>query len=286
MEPEYYSPPDDHERQMRAAWRWLALFFGGLTAAVIVFVLNAHRIAVYLPFSVEQRFVRPYEAMSDYFLDEPTEEQAEVRQYLQGLADELSRAMGLPEKMEVRLHYLEGDQINAFATLGGHVFVFRGLIAELPDENSLAMVIAHEIAHVRNRDPVVSLGRGIALQMLYSSLTGNYGASGDVAAFGGNLGLLHFSREQEAAADELAVAAIVDVYGHSTGSSTLFRRVLDRGDSSGAALPAWLATHPNLQDRIDRLDRYAANRGWQSGAGEPIPPGIREIVAVAGSGED
>ena len=43
---------------------------------------------------------------------------------------------------------LDSDGINAFAAPGGFVFVTRGLLAQAPDEEAVAAVLAHEVGHV------------------------------------------------------------------------------------------------------------------------------------------
>ena len=95
--------------------------------------------------------------------------------------------------------------MNAFATLGGHVFVCRGLMETLEDENSLAMIIGHELAHIKNRDPIVGMARGLTIQMLYSYITGDY-SSLNVSGLGSELGLSYFSREQEYSSDDFDVS--------------------------------------------------------------------------------
>ncbi|MCL2043565.1 MAG: M48 family metalloprotease [Treponema sp.] len=48
-----------------------------------------------------------------------------------------------------RVAILDSDEINAFATSSGHIFITRGLIAGAGSEDALAAVIAHEVAHVQ-----------------------------------------------------------------------------------------------------------------------------------------
>ena len=47
---------------------------------------------------------------------------------------------------------LDSDEVNAFACPGAFVFVTRGMLRRLAGEDMLAAVLAHEIAHVQNRD--------------------------------------------------------------------------------------------------------------------------------------
>lgn len=280
-EPNYYRLPEHHESQVRRMVIGLALFFAVLAVFVTLFVLNARQIAQRLPFSVEQRFIRPYELIAEQIQKrrEPPAGAAEMERYLQSLSESLGRALDLPADYVLTVHYVNSDTVNAFATLGGHIFVLRGLLAEMPDENSLAMVLAHEIAHVKHRDPVVSLGRGLALQMILSFLTGDYTRSSDVLGAGGSLGLMYFSREQEQLADVSALSALQRHYGHVAGADEVFR-ILERSqEPQQQKLPGWLSSHPATEDRIEALHRYAAERQWPQGEVRAIPEAIRDIAS-------
>ena len=278
-DPVYYEVPQDHDRQMRRAWIWLGIFFGTLAIAVVVFILNAPTIVRHLPFSAEQRFIRPYEAVIVRVAGrELTSAELAIEEYLQELAQRMANQMALPADMQLNVHYIDSDQVNAFATLGGHIFVFRGLLEKMPDENSLAMVLGHEIGHVYNRDPIVSLGRGLALQVLYSFLSGDYSTGADMAAYGGNFGLLHFSREQERAADRLSATAINDVYGHVTGIDTVFVVMRDLESSTTEPIPEWLSTHPDLDQRIAELNQFAADQAWTRASAAPLPDALLKAL--------
>jgi Zn-dependent protease with chaperone function len=231
-------------------------------------------IAPHVPFAVEQRLAAPYAAGLGAG-------GGPVPPYLRSLADRLARALALPPGVEVHLHYDEGETVNAFATLGGHVVVFRGLIAALPDENALAMVIAHEIAHVAQRHPVQALGRGLALGAVLSTVSAAAGGSVAAHALGeaGLLTALRFSREQERQADAAAAAALAAVYGHVGGADALFRAV--RAAAGAVRPPAFLSTHPLDEERVADLARLAAARGWAAdGPRTPLPAAVRDAVAA------
>lgn len=274
-DPVYYQPPAAHEHHIRGLIRFLIVFFAALITVVTLIVLNAQSLAQKLPFSAEKRFVEGIERTVAGFVDGQRDANAlSIERYLQALADELAVNMSVPEDFTITVHLLKSDEINAFATLGGHLFVLSGLIEALPDENSLAMVIAHEIGHVRHRDPLAGLGRGVALQIIYSFLTGQASTSTDLAAYGGNIGLMFFSREQEELADLAAIEGLHSTYGHVAGSATLFRVLADSADTDELQFPDWLSTHPQHEARVQALDSYAAERGWSSGMPRAYPPGI------------
>jgi predicted Zn-dependent protease len=256
----------------------LIAFFSLLILLVVLVFLNARWLAMQLPFSAEKRFVEPYERLVRNVYDqEASDGDRAIEEYLQELVDELSRDMDVPSEIEISVHYVDAPTVNAFATLGGHVFVFEGLLAAMPDENSLSMVLAHEAAHIKHRDPVAHLGRGFALGMLISFVTGGEGGSGEMAGRGGELGLLYFSREQETMADRAAIAALEAHYGHVAGYATMFR-ALDQAHPDADSQLEWLSSHPHLSDRVEALERLAERRGWQTAEPQPIPERIRHAI--------
>lgn len=276
-----YTTPANHDDDIRNMIIGLAGFFSLLMVVVISVVIYASDLAKLLPFSVEQRFVRPYEAMADYWFDEdPTPDHQQIQASLQQLSDELAVSMKLPSDFALQVHYVDTDQVNAIATLGGHMFVFRGLLEVMPDENSLAMVLAHEIAHVKHRDAMAGLGRGLALQMFYSFISGDYSAGVDIALQTGEIGILYFSREQERQADEAALEGLNEHYGHVYGYDQLFQYLSENyeedSDSSsnqddGASINdraielaemEWFSSHPELQERIETLRGIAQKSQW------------------------
>lgn len=205
--------------------------------------------------------------------------EAEVEAALQSLADRLAARMSLPEGMAVRVHYLDDDQVNAFATLGGRVFVLRGLIARLPDENALAMVMAHEIAHLANRDPAAALGGGLLLQLMLGLVLGEVpGALQGLVVGENTLVVRAFGREAERRADRDALAAVADLYGHVGGAGRIFEVFLEEWDRVGGEGPALLSTHPLGRERIAAIEALAEAKGWPlEGERMPLPEALRGL---------
>lgn len=270
-EPLRYQFPDDHDQALKTFSR--IMLIGGLVLLLAggSFFYFADSILVRLPFSTEKALVRPYEKLlSRYWPQDDTYK--DVEDELKILVDNLSEAMELPEDITLSVHYVDDDTVNAFAMLGGHIIVFRGLLESLPNENALAMVLAHEIAHIKNRDPLVALGRGVVLQLAYGLITGNTGYGGEIFEQSAQVGLLAFSREQELAADSAAIATLQAYYGHVSGATTFFENMHAREqDTPEDELPDWLSTHPDLEERIDKLEALIQESGWEKGIVKPLP---------------
>ncbi len=241
--------------------------------------LAAHWLAGYIPFSAELKMADAFKSrMSD---DEPLpQSQIEMEAYLQDLADRLTPYMDLPEDVTVTLHYIDDETINAFATLGGHVFFYRGLLEEVPDENTLAMVMAHEIAHVKLRHPIKSLGRGIVVGVALSIFSAAAGGEILDLALGetGLLTALKFSREQEESADSEALMAVQRLYGHTQGATALFSILLGVDDTQERPAEFW-SSHPYSENRIETVNQQATDQGWSLvGRLTPLPKNFGDLL--------
>jgi len=227
--------------------------------AIIILHFAAGYFATKIPFHFEQSLVKHVELLE--VEDSPKSQQIALQQ----LANELAADMDLPDGMEITVHYSEDDVVNAFATLGGHVFFFKGLIDKLDSEDALAMVMAHEIAHVKHRHPIVASGKGLTLLVLASFLTGASGSSAGEALIGQslNIGLLKFSRDQESESDMSAAHAIQKRYGHIAGAEELFKAFSDLG-SGQTKIPEVLSSHPHTEDRWETLKTLSAENHWKT----------------------
>lgn len=271
QKPVYYQAPEHHDLHIRKMVLWLSIFFASLFTLVLVFIIFAKELAVHLPFSAEKRFVKPYEVMADKWLSD-TLGDPDVETYLQDLANDLSKKMDLADDIVISVHYIDNDVENAFATLGGHIFIFSGIMNTVEDENALAMIIAHEIAHIKNRDPVVAMGRGAAIQMMYTFVTGD-----SLADVGGELGMLFFSREQEEIADIDALHTLNKHYGHVRGYDTFFTKLLEKGSYDGD-MPVWLSSHPELSSRVDKLNEVIEENDFALGEATALPEYVIELT--------
>ncbi|PWQ94544.1 M48 family metallopeptidase [Leucothrix arctica] len=227
---------------------WLLGFGGGYLASKI-------------PYSQEQRIADSYEGDAGL-------EQTELLRYLQALADKLSQQMNLEDGMDITIHYVDEGVDNAFATIGGHIFLYRGLLEKLPHENALAMLVAHEIAHVKHRDPIVSIGRGAAISVGMKLLLGD--ASPSLLGNAGLLTQMRFGRDMETKADQAGLVAVNTIYGGVTGALALFE-ILDGIEDNGLVKsPEFLSTHPASENRLDELREIANRNGW-SMDNTPVP---------------
>ncbi len=253
----------------------------GVTAVVLVVLLmvvlqvSGGWVAKRVPFSFELRVMQELDVDFGHNSEHP-----QMANYLNELAQKVSLSMDLPDTFEFTVHYNNQDVFNAFATIGGNLMFYKGLLEDMPNENTLAMVMAHEIAHVVHRDPVASLGGGVASTLALLAFTGSTGSNiaGSVLGNAGTVTSVQFTRGMEQSADELAVTALRNVYGHLNGATQLFQMFSDaRGPESQAStlLDGFLSTHPLDENRVLAVQKRAGLEGWSlEGELTPLPDGF------------
>ena len=196
---------------------------------------------------------------------------AQTEQTLQQLLNKLVGDDALP----VQLHYLsEEPDANAFATLGGHIFITRGLLNSVQSENGLAMVLAHEYAHIYHRHPMILALEQASLALVFS-LLGSDNIAQSVSQNTSMLTILSFSRDMERAADRFALKRLQAVYGHSLGADEFFLNLQRQHDAEALYLSEFLQTHPLTEERIQRIRQHTARHDATAATLTPLPAQLK-----------
>ena len=189
---------------------------------------------------------------------------AKVNAYLNVLGQTLAQASDMPELFG-GYHFLvlDSDDINAFATSGGHIFITRGLIRCCRTEDALAAVLAHEIGHVQLRHGMKAIEKARmteALSILAQEGAKSFGSQGVAQltqAFGGVISDITntminngYSRSYEYQADAAAVS-ILQRMSYNPGALTDMLGVMARQIKPGGS--DFAKTHPSPQNRIAEL---------------------------------
>lgn len=254
--------PDEEVNYSRENPLREALLLVGVVAAVIAAILFggawvAEELAVRTPPKWEARL---FGFMARGF--EGTESDPRVER-----VSELLTSLDPDAAQNLTLRVLDDDQLNAFAAPGGLILITTGLLDQVESENELAFVLGHELGHFRHRDHLRSMGRGLGASISLAFLSAMVGA--DVSSLGWlqELANLRFSRRQERLADDWGLELTAKRYGHVAGATDFFER-LPRAESSLArGAESFLSSHPVSDDRIERLERLAAEHGWRAQGG-------------------
>jgi predicted Zn-dependent protease len=159
-----------------------------------------------------------------------------------------------------RVTVVDYSMVNAFATPGGFIVVFRGLLELTDDAEELAGVLAHEIQHVLHRHATRAILRQASTGILVAALVGD--VSG-VVALGVDsarmLGDLRHSREAEHEADRDGMRMLQTARVDPQGVLTFFQAMQKLEGTTPAAV-RYLSTHPTAGDRLQALAALAAQR--------------------------
>ncbi|MDR0388539.1 MAG: M48 family metalloprotease [Spirochaetaceae bacterium] len=169
---------------------------------------------------------------------------------------------------------LDSDEINGFATSGGHIFLTRGLIACAESEDALAAVIAHEIAHILLQHSLEAIKKSRKTQAILTTAGSIAGAidNENIAAltdaFGESIQSAistmvnsGYAQEQEFDADKTALALLADA-GYDPAALIEMLTVL-KTNQGRQPNKGFAKTHPSPQARIDSaasaVSAYAVN---------------------------
>ena len=197
-------------------------------------------------------------------LDPDPEAQARVRRIGERLVSQTAVRQS-PYTFE--FHLLDDPEtINAFALPGGQVFITEGLLRRLQTDGQLAGVLGHEIGHVVGRHGAEHIAKqqltegltGAAVLATYDPNNPSSRNSAAIAAMIGQLVGMRFGRQDELEADELGVRFASEAR-YDPRSMVGLMKILDQS-SQGGRPPEFFSTHPNPENRIQRIQAAISKR--------------------------
>ncbi|HEX5477114.1 MAG TPA: M48 family metallopeptidase [Burkholderiales bacterium] len=194
---------------------------------------------------------------------------------------------------------VDTDDVNAFSTPGGYVFITRGLFERFRNESELAGVLAHEIAHVVQKHHLHALQnemRTSAVADAGSSVVGSGGVTGfltdQVIKAGKTLYTRGLDKNDEYEADRMGVVIAARAGYSPYGLVGVHQTLSAEQDQKGLAL--MMKTHPNPADRIERLDKAMGTKldgltpvaddlpSFEALRNPPPPPVVKAPAKAAG----
>lgn len=160
---------------------------------------------------------------------------------------------------------LDSDEINAMATPGGHILITRGLLKCTSNEEELASVIAHEIAHIQKQHSIsaIKTSRFKDLSLNVASLAINESDNDEVKQMMSvfedsvddvvsSLVLNGFSQEQEFEADAFALGLLNNA-GYNPHSIVNMLKTLEQNQANHKR--GFVKTHPEPKKRIKKIEK-------------------------------
>lgn len=272
----YFSPisnrnPEPNNRQLLTL-----LIIGLITIGVIIMAVfwTVNQAINLIPTSLEEQLgnviVPEYEAQREGSTTESS---------LNQLLDSLESKLVKPHP-DYRLIYIAEPTINALAIPGNVIVLYEGLLKQLSSENSLSMILGHELGHFAHRDHLRRLGNILAWQILLSYWFGNLADLKTGIDWLTVITQAQFSQQQEIQADRFGLDLCYQYYGHVGGTLEFFENIQD---SQSLNIP-FLATHPIPATRIQKLNQIIKEKSYGVETPKPLNSDLAPLSKVTGEG--
>lgn len=202
-------------------------------------------------FEIGKEMARQVEELTTPFDDPLTDK------YVQALADRIVRSSDA--KIPVQVRVIDSNQVNAFALPGGYLFVNTGLILRTRSEAELAGVLAHEVAHIADRDATREMSeedvvKWMSLPLLYVGGPAGFAIHGGLA-LAAPLSAMAFSRHAEERADVLGLQYLYQSGYDPEAYVDFFERMKDLEKDPRSLIARAFASHPLTKERIVAAER-------------------------------
>lgn len=187
---------------------------------------------------------------------------AEVEATIRAFATPLFVAAGL-DSNAIRVHLVNDQTLNAFVANGLNMFINTGLLIRADNAGQIIGVIAHETGHitgghlVRLRDGLAGATTEAIVAMVLGAAAAVAGApdAGAAIMMGGTQvaerGLLRYSRQMEASADQAGVNLLEKTQQSARGMMEFLDILADQELLSAGRQDPYVRTHPISRERVE-----------------------------------
>jgi len=168
---------------------------------------------------------------------------------------------------------LDTEEVNALSCPGGIIFITRGMLKRVRNEEELAAVLAHEVGHVNHKDGIAAIqsARWVEVATLLGAEAATKVSGADLAQlvsfFEGSVNdvvktliVNGYSREQEGAADLGAMAFMYRAGYDPHGLANYLQRLAK--EQTGGTKGGLFATHPGMKERLAQAKAVIAENRW------------------------
>ncbi len=211
-------------------------------------------------FSPQQEMQMGYQSAKQILQKEPLSRDPRLNAVVQRVGKRIAAAAAQPN-YKWQFFVIDKDVLNAFCLPGGKVFVYKGLFRAVQNEDQLAVVIGHEVAHAiarhgAERMSMMQLGR-MGKTIAAQTISGGKYAGAINKAYGSVEGVglvLPFSRKFEYEADEIGLYLMTKA-GYNPREALTFWDNMRRLSAGKRKPPEFLSTHPADINRIRKIQQ-------------------------------
>lgn len=160
--------------------------------------------------------------------------------------------------LKYNFYVYQANEINAFATPGGYIYVATGLL-KIASDDELASVMSHEVGHIVARHSLKSLQNAQAVGGIADLIGSITGIAGKDAQDLGKMAtqilaspiLFAYSREQEREADFLGINNLYKAGYNINAMVTMFEKLQKIRKTEPGLLDSIFSSHPDVDERIE-----------------------------------
>lgn len=203
------------------------------------------------------------------------DEDPEINERVQTIFDRLvPYAEDMRDDLRYRVSVLKSEVPNAFSLPGGRNFITRGLVELLDDDDQIAGVLGHELAHTIRSHGSQAFGRDLGMILLYDFLLDH--VEEHQRAQAAELGQLSYalistgySRSAETEADELGFYLAVRAGYRPMGLAEALEKIEEyqkemerQGKVRLSDVPEFFRTHPLTENRVRHIKELSQELGY------------------------
>jgi len=176
------------------------------------------------------------------------------------------------------------DSINAFAVPGGYVYVNIGLIVRAQNDDEIAAVLGHEVAHVhahhmaRQQEKTQLLSYATLLATLAAVVQPGLA---QVAAAAGEAVTLKYRRAFEQEADYLGVRYLRKTRYDPRAMLDFFKKLEGESRLTPSFFPPYLRSHPLTEERLNHLEAVLHAKQWEDHERRRTSRRLQRLQALA-----
>jgi predicted Zn-dependent protease len=245
----------------RREW-WVAVVISAFLVSCVTNEAGRKQLMLISSSEITQLGINSFDQMKT---NTPISKDPELNALVRRVGERIKSVVSLPNA-QWEFVVFESKEANAFCLPGGKIGVYTGILPITKDEEGLATVLGHEVAHATLDHGRERMSRGLALNVIGQGLGSLVNAAdprwtsafGQLYGIGSQVGVeLPHSREQESEADHRGLIYMAKA-GYNPEASVAFweRFAAYIKQAGGSSTPSFLRTHPLDEVRIKQLKEW------------------------------
>ena len=216
-------------------------------------------------FKVEENVSSTEEKIGELFWELYEENNREINDLdiiepIDSIFSKICEANGI-NKDDIKLHITETTEVNAFALPNKHLVINAGLIADVNNQEELAGVIGHEIAHMELDHVMKKLVKEVGLAVIVTMTSGN----GNTQVILESLRTLTSSAYDRSLEEEADIKAVDYLIASNIDPAPFADFLYSLGSGSDAEkYLSWISTHPYSKERAEYIISYFQDKTYKT----------------------